>query len=327
MKFRTELELSKSDIEIKHSSSVLILGSCFSENMAHRLQQNKFPVSCNPFGILFTPKAIENALERIYSHTLYERSEIASYKDRYFSWDHHSSYSGLDPEKVLKKINQQICESNELLPGHKVVFVTLGTAWVYELKKAQVMVANCHKVPGDNFTKVLLTDVEIKNSLRNICQILFDANPEVKIVFTVSPVRHLKDGMVANNLSKSKLITAVHDMVAHFEQVSYFPSYELLVDDLRDYRFYAEDLLHPNSQALDYVWSKFSTVYFNEETQGWNQVIRKIQKSVQHRAFNPNSIAHKKFIHVTLREIERVKRELKPASFSEEIAQLKAQLE
>ncbi len=318
MIFRTELNIPKSDFSLSHSDAVLSMGSCFAVEMGEKLREHKFQVTLNPSGILFHPKAIENTLARIYTLQPYTQDEIFHFNERYFSWDHHSSFSKPKMEEALKGINQSLENANLALQTSKLFIITLGTAWVYTLKNADMVVANCHKVPSENFSKRLLSASEVRDSLHNIISMAKDANPNIHIMLTVSPVRHLKDGLVENNVSKSVLIQQVYEAVSKYENVMYFPSYELVLDDLRDYRFYKKDMLHPNETAVDYIWEKFSETYFSDNTIRQNKIVEKINSAVAHKPFNPKSLSHKKFLYDTLKLIETQETNFPKGAFKKE---------
>jgi len=326
MNFRTELILEKSDFSLNHDQKIVSFGSCFAEEMATRLSHLKFNVLANPFGILFHPLAIENALQRIESKALYLEEEIFNLNDIYFSWDHHSSFSSLDANQTLAEINTSLIEANDFLEDADVVLITLGTSWIYKLKELDFVVANCHKVPQQHFEKVLLSESEIITSLQNSLKIISTMAPNAKVIFTVSPVRHLKDGMIENNVSKARLLSALYQISLQEEQVNYFPSYELLMDDLRDYRFYSDDLLHPNKQGIEYIWEKFSATYFENETSHLNKQIEKMIFAFNHRPFNEDSEAHQKFISSTIEQMLAIMRINPSVDFKQELTHFKSKL-
>ncbi|MDO5509663.1 MAG: GSCFA domain-containing protein [Weeksellaceae bacterium] len=326
MDFRTRIPLEVSEKKISHDSVVLLLGSCFAENMGQLMRDYKFPVLINPFGIQFHSMGIENALMRMYSCEHYTENEIFQNGDLFFSWDHSAHFSSPSKSKILHHINNAIDSGNAVLQKANVTIITLGTAWVYKLVDAEYIVSNCHKVPARRFKKLLLPSYEILGSLRRIVALLQDVNPGMEIIFTVSPVRHIKDGFVENNVSKGRLLNAVYEVVQETLAVSYFPSYEIVMDELRDYRFYKDDFLHPNDQALKYIWERFADVYFTTETQGLNDEIASVRRSLEHRPINPHSIAHKKFRFDTLKKLEQLAQEFPRGTFDVEIEFLKKQL-
>lgn len=322
MQFRTELSIAESKHKIDHTQNIMGIGSCFVDSIGEKLESAKFKLLKNPFGTLFHPLAIENALARILSLTYYTKDEIFKYGELYFSWDHHSSFSQITIEKTLEKINSELEFANQFIRSTDVFLITFGTAWVYKIHDMDLYVANCHKVPNSNFSKILLNDIQLKSAFRNCFNFLLDVNPNARIITTISPVRHAKDGFIENNLSKSKLIANLHEAQSIYDNVEYFPAYELMMDDLRDYRFYKEDLLHPNEIAIEYIWKKFSKTYFTQETEEKIKLANKIKVSMSHRPQNTNTIAYKEFIHKTNRQIYMAENIFPKGSFIEEKKQL-----
>lgn len=323
MQFRTELFLPESKWKLSHNDKILGIGSCFVDAIGEKLNLGKFRILQNPFGTLFHPVAMENALARIHSNVTYTESEIFNRDELYFSWDHHTSFSKTSMKSTLEGINFELEKANEFIQNTNVFILTFGTSWVYKIKQMDLIVANCHKVPGQHFEKVLLTDAQIKSSIRNCFNFILDINPNAKIITTVSPVRHIKDGVIENNISKSKLISNLHDLISQYENVEYFPAYELMMDDLRDYRFYKEDLIHPNEMAIEYIWDKFSEKYFTEETSIKIRVAEKINSSLSHRPMNTSSIAYKSFLFNTMKKIEQTENGFPKGSFIPEKETLK----
>ncbi len=322
--FRTEIAIPKSANKITHQSVLFSLGSCFSSEITEKFRERKFAISANPFGILFHPQAIENALLRIYSLQYYSKSELFKYKELFLSWDHHSSFNSTKSDEILEQINDTIDIANEHLRNTNVVFITLATSFVYKLKVNDLVVANCHKVPNGNFEKLLLSEAEIIESLQNCIDICTDmCRNNVKIIFTISPVRHIKDGFVENNISKSRLINAVYQSINKNNNCSYFPSYELLLDELRDYRFYKKDMIHPNELAIDYIWKKFSETYFSDETQAINTQLEKIISGLQHKPFNINTLEYKEFLYSLLKKATNIEKLLIPKIMEQEIQHIK----
>lgn len=318
MKFRTELNIPESDRKITYFRPVLGIGSCFVDSIGERLESSKFQVLSNPFGTLFHPLAIENALARILSLTKYTKEEIFKYGELYFSWDHHTSFSQISLDATLDKINSELELANDFIQETEVFLLTFGTAWVYRIKEMGVFVANCHKVPNSNFDKYLLDDKQIQASLKNCFNLILDINPNAQIIATVSPVRHTKDGIVENSLSKSKLISNLHDVAQKFENVEYFPAYELMMDDLRDYRFYKKDLVHPSDMAVDYIWEKFSNRYFDSDTIEKMKIAQKIGLALAHRPLNSATTSYKEFLYKTGKHIESIEQLFPQNSFISE---------
>jgi len=323
MNFRTELFLKESEFKLSHSDKIIGFGSCFVDSIGGKLEDSKFQTMMNPFGTLFHPLAIENAIARIHSKINYTESEIFNHQELYFSWDHHSSFNKTSLKSTLEGINSQLEMANELIQNANVFFLTFGTAWVYKVNQLDLIVANCHKVPMKHFEKILLTEAQIKSSLRNCFNYILDINPKAQIITTISPVRHLKDGMVENNISKGKLISNLHEVLSQYENAHYFPAYELMMDDLRDYRFYKEDLLHPNEMAIDYIWDKFSEKYFDETTSRKIRITEKINSALAHRPLHKGTISYKTFLFNTLRQVEQVESQFPKNCFETEKLTLK----
>ncbi|GAB2765395.1 GSCFA domain-containing protein [Actinomadura fibrosa] len=269
-----------------------MLGSCFVENIGKKLEYFKFQNKLNPFGILFHPSAIRNFLEKVSQKHHFSEEDIFYFNETWHSYQAHSDLNSSQKEEILSRLNSAVSESFEFLKTATHVVITSGTAWGYRLKETGKTVANCHKVPQKNFSKELQ---EVKEDLLKCVQIIREMNPSAAVIFTVSPVRHLKDGHIENQVSKAKLIQAVYEITLKEEKVEYFPSYEIMMDELRDYRFYSEDMLHPNQTAIDYIWEKFSESWISSEAAGTMKKIDGIQKGLLHRPFNPASEAHQKF--------------------------------
>lgn len=296
MKFQTQIPIPKSDFPINYSSKLLLLGSCFAENMAEKFEYFKFQISTNPFGIIFNPVSLEKLLVRSIHKKYFTEEDIFFYNDLWHCYEVHSELSHPNKEAYLAKLNEIINSTNKHISTLSHCLITLGTSWVYRHIETNEIVANCHKVPQKQFVKELLSIAQIEESLRNIISEILVINPNCKFIFTVSPVRHIKDGFVENNVSKAHLISALNSFNSKLPASNYFPSYEIMIDELRDYRFYAEDMLHPNQTAIDYIWIKFFENYVDEKEFDVMQQVCDIQKAMRHRPFNPNSESHLKFL-------------------------------
>lgn len=285
MLFRTELLLQKSDLCIKHDSKVLLVGSCFSDNIGQILGDFLFDVCINPFGTVYNPISIEQLLLRSVNNTAVAESDLLHNGSAFCHPDFHSSFNNEDKAVCLHSINQKIKEVHQFLQNTDVVIITLGTAWVYEFIAHSKIVANCHKIQSDQFRKKLLSEAEIISSLQGIVKLLKSINQNVKIIFTISPVKHIKDGLVDNMTSKARLISAKHNIINEDELVYYFPAYELVSEDLRDYRFYKDDLIHPNDFAINYIWEKFKNLYIDDKIQQLMMNIGKWNAAANHKIF------------------------------------------
>jgi lysophospholipase L1-like esterase len=297
MQFQTKIPLKKQTRNfIDYNSKILLLGSCFSENIGNKLSFYKFQTNQNPFGILFHPKAIENSITNAINEKVYTEEDLIFQNERWHCFNAHSSLSAPDKNELLNNLNSAILSTNKNLKEASHLIITLGTSWVYRFIETDTIVANCHKVPQKKFLKELLTVDEISESLEAIIVLLKSINKNIHILFTVSPVRHLKDGFIENTLSKSHLISAIHTVISSRENTHYFPSYEIMMDELRDYRFYTEDMIHPNKTAINYIWERFNETWFSESSKLTMQEIETIQKGILHRPFNKNSAQHQQFL-------------------------------
>ena len=297
MKFRTEVEIPNSVHKIEIEDYLFSMGSCFSTEMSDLLQTGQMQTLNNPFGTLFNPFSLNTAVKRLHNAQFYEEVDLISFNEEVISLDHHSSFNSRFLHQTLEKINSQIELGNQFLQNSNWIVITYGTSFIYEFLPKKKLVANCHKIPGKYFEKRLLTHLELTDSIYETIVNLKDiAKPNVQILFTVSPVRHTKDGFAENNLSKSKLITALHEILPQFENCHYLPVYEILMDDLRDYRFYKEDLIHPNKQAINYIWEKFGNAYFSEETMDFIEENFKIKKALSHKTSDEKNPKYQEFL-------------------------------
>ncbi|SFB66282.1 GSCFA family protein [Flagellimonas taeanensis] len=298
MELQTKVPIQPVDDPIGYQGKVLLLGSCFVENMGNKLEYFQFPQYQNPFGVLFQPLALENLVKRALDGSFYQPDEVFCQEGIWRCFDAHSEVRSDDQKTLVELLNQRLRLTRQWVESASHIIITLGMAWVYEHIASQKIVANCHKVPQREFTKNLLSVDTIQSSLENLVSLIGNANPKAKLIFTISPVRHLKDGFMENQQSKSHLITALHQIVSSRAQsrgVFYFPAYEIMMDELRDYRFYAEDMVHPNALAVDYIWEKFKTVWISSEAYPIMDEVESVRKGLQHRPFNPGSVAHQKF--------------------------------
>ncbi|MBE7629893.1 GSCFA domain-containing protein [Tenacibaculum piscium] len=297
MKLQTQLSLKKQAHHlIDYNSKLFLLGSCFSENIGDKLSYYKFQSTQNPFGILFHPKAIEKLITDAINQKKYTEEAVFYHNESWHCFDAHSSISSLDKNEVLENLNTASSATFTQLKNASHLIITLGTSWIYREISSDTIVANCHKIPQKNFTKKILSIAEITESLSEIITLTKSVNPDIAILFTVSPVRHLKDGFIENQQSKAHLLSAIHQVTDIKKNVYYFPSYEIMMDELRDYRFYAQDMIHPNTTAINYIWEKFIAVWIAENTQKTMKEVDIIQKGLAHRSFNPTSEAHQKFL-------------------------------
>jgi len=318
MNFRTEISLKEPLEKIKTEDCIFSIGSCFAQEISTFFTKGQIRNLNNPFGTLFHPIAIRNALKSVMENRIYTEEDLVKFNSKYISFDHHSYFDKSNINDALELINQKIREAHLFLKKSNWIIITLGTSWIYEEEKSAKIVANCHKIPQKHFSKRILTSFEISDALQDIIRLVESNRQEnVKILFTVSPVRHLKDGIVENQLSKSLLLAAIHEIVQMHDCCEYLPVYEILMDDLRDYRFYKEDLIHPNSQALQYIWEKFSKVYIEENALQFIHENFSIQKALEHRFFDENSQESQDFKSRLKEKILAQQKKVKHAIFSD----------
>lgn len=295
MNFRLEFTPPAFGEKIDITDRVMLTGSCFTEHMHGFLERSKFRVMQNPNGVLFNPISIFDSILTYIKNQQISAEDLFLHKGLWKCWTFHSSFAGTEQSKTIEKINHSISQAHEFIQSAEWLFITLGSAHVYLLENGRI-VANCHKQTPDHFEKRLLKQGEITDSFVEMYTELKKINPGIRIIFTVSPVRHLKDGFIQNNRSKAILINAIDEIINTFPEINYFPAYELIVDDLRDYRFFSEDMVHPNYQATRYVWEKFSTACLNGRTREVIKEIELINSAKNHEVLHPGSEEHLKFI-------------------------------
>lgn len=317
MQLQTKIKLPEGKLKINYDSKIGLLGSCFSENMGERFAYYQFPNLQNPFGILFHPFAIERLLKNIVEEKKYTEEDIFLHQEMWHCFDAHSKMSAADPKKMLMELNVSLAKTRDFLQSATHLIITLGTSFVYQFKETGDYVANCHKLPQHNFDKELSASAEIQQSIQQIISYAQQINPEIKLVFTISPVRHVKEGLIENQRSKANLIAGLHEAMATEKTVSYFPSYEIQLDELRDYRFYAEDLLHPNKTAIQYIWEKFLRSWLDPQSVKVMEKVETVQRDLQHRAFAPESDAHQQFLKRLQQKIEQLQEEFPFMRFPE----------
>ncbi len=302
MEFRTSFPIADYPHKITHQSRVLTVGSCFSDVIGTAMQQLKIPTVVNPFGTLFNPLAIFKLLDPLYQQPD-ERLFVANAQG-WFHYDFHSKFYGDSQAALQSKLMSCLSEKNT--QNTDLLIITFGTAFAYKLQETPTFVANCHKMPAHLFEKTLLSVKDICRGFAQLHQRLTAINPQIQIVLTVSPVRHTKDGIPENQLSKSILRAACHYLETDYSNVRYFPAYEIMLDDLRDYRFYKADMIHPNEVAEAYIFDKFSQQFFSDKLLAFIPRWQHIQKGLMHKAFNPHSEAHQKFLTNLLKQLQQL---------------------
>ncbi len=320
MEFRTKVELPVGQGEIRHSDPILLWGSCFAENIGKLLTDNKFHCDVNPFGILYNPLSIAKSVSLLLDNKVYSAADLRFDKGIWYSLMHHSSFSSADQSECLEKINFRMAKGREMLGKAKWIIFTWGTARVYEWKENGEVVGNCHKLPDRLFTRRLLEVEEIVSAFASLLGRIRQVNPEVQFLFTVSPIRHAKDGMHGNQLNKAVLLLAIERLCQLFSSCHYFPSYEIMLDELRDYRFYADDMLHPTPLAVSYIWECFCESFFTADTLRVMKEWQDIRKGLEHRPFDAKSTAYYTFLSQIMLKIERLKEKFPYLDVQNEIA-------
>lgn len=291
MDLQTIIKLEKPEFKIGYDTRMMMLGSCFVENIGEKLDYFKFDVDINPCGIVYNPVSVANTLQILMEGKRFTTNDLLQNGDRWVSFSHHGSFSDRDPLRCLQKMNERLELSSAHFAQTDVLVITWGTAWVYRYRQSGQLVSNCHKFPSASFDRFRLGIADIVNLYSDLLPRLKESNPPLKVLFTVSPIRHWKDGAHGNQLSKAVLLLAIDELMQRFDFVSYFPSYEIVMDELRDYRFYAEDMLHISPQGVNYIWEKFKGQYFTTETLDFMKRIDKLNKILLHRPSDPDSEA------------------------------------
>lgn len=301
MQFRTQIPVQQSPFPIDYNAKIISLGSCFAVNMAQKLEFYKFQNSCNPFGIIFNPVSIEKLVERAVNKDFFTEKDVFFHNDLWHCFEVHSELSNPDKAIFLQLLNELVVATNQQIIESTHFLITYGTSWVYRNIENNQIVANCHKLPQKQFSKEILSIETIQTAIQNTLRLIQSINPEAKFTLTVSPVRHIKDGFVENQRSKAHLISAIHQVledseICNLKSAIYFPSYEIMMDELRDYRFYAEDMLHPSALAVDYIWERFKEASISIKALSVLEEVGSIQTALNHRPFNPDSNAHQLFL-------------------------------
>lgn len=324
--FRTVVAVPPSSHKISYKSFPVLFGSCFTEHIGERLRLSKLPSLMNPFGITYNPSSVKSNIDRLLSGQLYTISDLSFDREVYFSFDHHSKFSDTAIDLCLHKINSYFLAACEKLKTASHLFLTFGTAYYYVLKSKSKVVSNCHKLPEKDFNRERLTVDEIVTGYRELFKHLLQYNPELKVVFTVSPIRHWKDGAHENQLSKSVLFLAIDQLCSEFPYAGYFPAYEILMDELRDYRFYEEDMLHPSRLAVDFIWNKFQDCFMERETRKIMEDVEKIQLARNHRPFNAATDSFRSFAAQQLHKLDQLVKQVPDIDVTEEYSYFRSYL-
>jgi GSCFA family len=323
MHFRTEIKIDKAKhcINLKHD--ILTTGSCFSDAIGHKLDENKFSVAVNPFGATYNPISIHKILRASLNNAYPAPHSYFEHNGLFAHYDFHSAFSNPEKGELEEAVKLTIRDTHSFLKTAHWIVITYGTAWVYKRNETGDVVANCHKVPAQNFTKELLTEKKIVESFQAFYQNLKAVNPSCKIILTVSPVRHIKDSLPLNGVSKAVLRSACHSIGELFREVQYFPAFEIMMDDLRDYRFYKTDMLHPSADAEEYIWQKFTDTFFDNPTQDFLVRWKPIFAALHHRPFHGQSNSHQSFLKKLLQELSDLRGTV---NVDAELASVNAQL-
>lgn len=326
MQFKTTIDIPHSTFEISHAQKGMAIGSCFTTNIGNRLQAAKFPILVNPLGTVYNPVSVTQTIDLLLGEIPFDEQQIFYANDVWQSYYLHTSFSSVEKQDVLLAFNDVRNLFLEKFQNINYLILTLGTAWVYELKENGQIVNNCHKTPASQFNRRKLSVEECISILGKSIARLRKHNPNLHVIFTVSPIRHWKDGAHENQVSKATLFLAIDELQKSTENISYFPAYELLMDDLRDYRFYDEDMLHPSATAVEYIWEKFTETYFSKQTIDLISQIGSIHKAIEHRPFNTQSQSYKTFLQTNLTHCEKLAAEHPELDFSEETAFFTSQM-
>ncbi len=327
MQFQLPIQIKSPETRITYRDKIMLTGSCFTEHIGNSLSELKFSVLQNPNGILFDPRSVCNSLISYIENRQYKKEDLFYLNEIWNSWEHHSRFSNINADECLKNINESQQQAHNFLKDADWLIITLGSSFSYRLTTEAASggaqnnsgVANCHRAPSQWFNKHLLTIDETISLLDTTYHRLKQFNPKLKIIFTISPVRHIRDGVIENNRSKARLIEAVHHMINKFPGLYYFPAYELVIDVLRDYRFYDIDMVHPNYPATEFVMEKFNESFISEQSQELMEEIKKIVIARKHKAFQPETNAHKTFLKTHLEKTKALQSKFSFLDLKEEI--------
>jgi hypothetical protein len=316
--FLTRVEIPTPGFTIDYQSKLYLTGSCFTDNIGSKLEKLKFNICINPFGVQYNPHSIAKNLNLLLDKDAFYKSDLNFDSELWFSYSHYTLFSDTDPDKCLEKINSVFANARSFIRNADILFITLGTAWTYVLKETDDVVSNCHKIPAERFDRFFSSPDQSFEVLKNTINKIRLINPGIKVVFSISPVRHWKDGAIGNQRSKSSLLLTVALLEKEVSDVYYFPAYEIFMDELRDYRFYASDMLHPSEVAINFIWDSFKTTFFSKETSKISLEIQKLMNSIDHRPVHINSNAYKNFISSLSRELKNLSEKYPYIDFTQE---------
>jgi len=326
MNFRTTFEIETSKEKIDYSTPVMFIGSCFASEMCKMMEKGKMKVLSNPAGTVFNPVSVQNTLGMIIQNRKVRKDDLYYYNGTFLSFLHYTSFSSDRADTVLNRINESTLLAHRFLKKARFLFITFGTARIYRFRESGQVVSNCHRIPDSMFSRELLTPEQIVTGWKQLLDELAAFNNKLSVIFTVSPVRHWKDGAHGNQVSKSTLFLAIEKLLEN-RSTGYFPAYELLMDDLRDYRFYDSDMLHPSDEAISYIWDAFSGCYFDSQTTALWKKISSVTASMSHRFISGSAADRIKYAEAMLKQIEAVRKNVKGHDFSEEISYFRSIIE
>jgi hypothetical protein len=317
---QTNVDIPDFHFNIDYNNTTSFFGSCFATNIGKKFLDLKFNALVNPFGVLYNPASIAQSIDRILQKQSFAEEDLHVHNDLWFSYSHYTSFSDKSKTNCLDKINSNFSDAVEIMDDTSILIITLGTSFIYRLKENGCIVSNCHKIPANRFSHEFLTTNESVFLLSETIQKLSQSNPSMRIILTISPIRHWKDGAIKNQRSKSALILTAQELENNFENVYYFPVYEIFMDELRDYRYYSRDMLHPTDFAVDYVWEKFSNCFFDAKTLQTIKQVEKINKSLQHRPVDVESEQYRLFRAKLKEQITSFSHKNPLIDFSKELA-------
>ena len=326
MNLQTKVNITPPDFLIDYRSKLMLLGSCFAENMGNKFTYYKFDVDVNPCGIVYNPYSVANVLHLMLDKKKFQEKDLLQENGKWISLCHHSCFSDKELQTLLDRINGRLEQACENLRRTDLLVITWGTSWIYKYIKTGTVVSNCHKIPAKEFVRYRLGIGDIVNEYVSLIHQLREVNPDLRVMFTVSPIRHWKDGADGNQLSKATLLLAIDQIREAVDQVYYFPAYEIVLDELRDYRFYAEDMLHLTPFTVDYIWERLLFSYISPDVLGVMNTIGRINKGMAHRPFDVASDDYQTMVRKLLATIREVSRIHPTINFASEIKQLEALL-
>ena len=320
--FFTKVKIPEPGFEVDYHSKLFFMGSCFSDNIGSKMQNLKFNVCHNPFGVVYNPVSICNSIQQLLYKENFTEQDLNFYNELWFSYSHNTQYSDVDKKVCLEKINNSFNKAKNFIEEADVLFFTLGTSWVFNLNESGKVIANCHKIPSERFSRYFSSVENTSENLYNAITELRKLNPSLKIVFTVSPIRHWKDGAIENQRSKAALILAIAKIEEQLDEVFYFPAYEIFMDELRDYRYYADDMLHPADRGAEYIWKRFLDTYVSDKASPVMAKIQSILNQLDHKPLHKNTNAYEKFIFSLRKEISIFQKLYPSIGFKEELKSL-----